>query len=105
MNLFTLVHETVHLLSFNTGLLARNKDVPACIAEGLATYAELWRTKGKGKMGAPNVPRLKALLDTGNGAATWIERGGAAEKPELAAPQGLVGQDGAIHLDDACLGN
>jgi Protein of unknown function (DUF1570) len=72
VNLFTLVHETVHMLSFNTGMLARKQDVPASIAEGLATYAELWRTKGKGKIGTPNRPRLQALLDTGNGAATWI---------------------------------
>ena len=72
VNLFTLVHETVHMLSFNTGMLERKGDVPACIAEGLATYAELWRTKGRGKIGTPNRPRLKALIDSGNGASTWI---------------------------------
>jgi Protein of unknown function (DUF1570) len=72
VNLFTLVHEAVHLLSFNTGLLARNRDVPACIAEALATYAELWQVRGKGKMGTPNQPRLRALIDSGNGAAPWI---------------------------------
>jgi Protein of unknown function (DUF1570) len=72
VNLFTLVHEAAHQLSFNTGLLPRNQDVPACIAEGLATYAELWRTKGKGKLGAFNRPRLETLIDRGNGAAAWI---------------------------------
>jgi hypothetical protein len=72
VNLFTLVHECVHMLSFNSGMLARDRDVPACIAEGLATYAELWRTKGKGKMGTPNIDRLRALIDTGNGVETWI---------------------------------
>jgi hypothetical protein len=72
VNLFTLVHETVHMLSFNTGMLERKQDVPACIAEGLATYAELWRTKGRNKIGTLNRPRLQALLDAGNGAPTWI---------------------------------
>jgi hypothetical protein len=72
VNLFTLVHESVHMLSFNTGMLARDRDVPACIAEGLATYAELWRTKGKGKIGTPNLDRLRVLIDRGNGAETWI---------------------------------
>jgi hypothetical protein len=72
VNLFTLVHEAVHMLSFNTGLLARKGDVPACIAEGLATYGEFWRTKGKGKLGAPNRRRLQALINSGDGAATWI---------------------------------
>ena len=42
VNTFTLVHETIHLLCFNTGLLARKADVPDCISEGLATYGELW---------------------------------------------------------------
>jgi hypothetical protein len=72
VNLFTLVHESVHMLSFNSGMLPRDRDVPACIAEGLATYAELWRTKGKGKMGTPNRDRLSALIDRGNGAESWI---------------------------------
>ena len=60
------------MLSFNTGMLARDRDVPACIAEGLATYAELWQTKGKGKLGTPNRARLSVLLDSGNGGAAWI---------------------------------
>jgi hypothetical protein len=72
VNLFTLVHETVHMLSFNTGMLERKQDVPACIAEGLATYAELWRTKGRGRIGTPNRPRLQALIDSGNNATPWI---------------------------------
>ena len=51
VNTFTLVHEGMHLLSYNSGLLDRKQDVPAAIAEGLATYGELWRPKGRGKIG------------------------------------------------------
>jgi len=72
VNLFTLVHETTHLLCFNTGLLSRTADVPACVSEGLATYVELWRPGGKGKMGGTNKPRLKALIDARNKAERWI---------------------------------
>ena len=43
VNLLALVHETTHLLCFNTGLLSRNANVPDWVSEGLATYVELWR--------------------------------------------------------------
>ena len=72
VNTFTLVHEGMHLLSYNSGLLDRKQDVPAAIAEGLATYGELWRPRSKGKMGTVNQPRLKALTDAGNADAHWI---------------------------------
>ena len=61
VNLFTLVHEALHTLCFNSGLLDQQVDVPTCIAEGLATYGELWCSKGKGKIGGNNGARLKAL--------------------------------------------
>jgi len=72
VNLFTLVHETTHLLCFNTGLLSRKADVPACISEGLATYVELWRPAGKGRIGGTNAPRLEALVVARNNAERWI---------------------------------
>jgi hypothetical protein len=72
INLFTLIHETLHLLSFNTGLLARQMDVPACISEGLATYGELWRSKGRVKIGTVNLPRLETLTDPRAGDDKWI---------------------------------
>jgi hypothetical protein len=61
INTFTLIHETTHQLSFNTGLLELKGDVPLCISEGLATYSETWRPKGNGKIGQVNFPRLKGL--------------------------------------------
>jgi Protein of unknown function (DUF1570) len=72
VNRFTLTHETLHLLSYNTGLLSRQLDVPACISEGLATYGELWQYKGKTKIGATNNARLRALTDPRAGGGAWI---------------------------------
>jgi hypothetical protein len=71
-NLFTLVHETTHMLSFNTGLLSRQADVPACISEGLATYVERWRPGDRRGIGATNTPRLQVLIDAGADEVPWI---------------------------------
>jgi hypothetical protein len=72
VNTFTLVHETAHLLFFNTGILSRQADVPACVSEGLATYAELWRQKSRSALGGTNPLRLKALRDENNRPKAWI---------------------------------
>ena len=61
VNLFTLVHETAHQLSFNTGLLDRKGNLPLSILEGLATYVEMWRPGVKNAVGGVNLPRLQAL--------------------------------------------
>ncbi len=57
VNTFTLVHETAHMLSYNSGLLPAGRDIPVAISEGLATYAELWTPprdrKGVGKVNEP----------------------------------------------------
>ncbi len=71
VDLFSLVHETAHLLSFNTGILNRQADVPVCVSEGLATYVELWRPKVKNAIGGVNRPRLEALRQ----AVDWIPIG------------------------------
>jgi hypothetical protein len=71
LNLFTLVHETAHQLSFNTGLFQRTSMPPLCLSEGLATYVELWDPGGKGSIGGINQPRLKALRN----AEDWISIG------------------------------
>jgi hypothetical protein len=76
VNTFTLVHETAHLLSFNTGLLSRRADVPLCISEGLATFVEIWRPahgRRAPAIGATNRPRLRALLDAGKDEEPWFE--------------------------------
>jgi hypothetical protein len=68
VNLFTLVHETAHQLSYNTGILDRTGDMPVCISEGLATYVEMWQPGGKSPIGQVNWPRLEALRH----AEDWI---------------------------------
>jgi hypothetical protein len=72
VSIFTLVHETTHMLCFNTGLLAREADVPACISEGLATNVELWMPSDRqGRWSRMiNIPRLKVLIDGGDD--EWI---------------------------------
>ncbi len=69
INSFTLSHEANHQLTFNTGLLNRAGDVPACISEGLATYGEtwLWETRGRDMIGTVNRKRLAGLAN-----APWI---------------------------------
>ena len=71
VNLFTLVHETAHQLSFNTGILNRQVDLPVCVSEGLATYVELWRPGVKNAIGGVNRPRMEALRQ----AVDWIQIG------------------------------
>lgn len=39
-NVVTMIHEIAHQLSFNTGLLSRDADIPMLVSEGLATMAE-----------------------------------------------------------------
>jgi hypothetical protein len=68
INLFTLVHETAHQLSFNTGLLSRANEPPLCISEGLATYTELWSPGIKNSIGGKNRSRLEVLRQAGD----WI---------------------------------
>ncbi|HZW31478.1 MAG TPA: DUF1570 domain-containing protein, partial [Isosphaeraceae bacterium] len=93
VNTLTLVHETTHMLSFNTGLLAREADVPACISEGLATYVELWKPsdrRGRGFDRTTNIHRLQVLIDAGADEVPWISLtklvadDGLFDKPETA---------------------
>jgi hypothetical protein len=83
INLFTLVHESAHQLSFNTGILERGNEPPLCVSEGLATYVELWSPGTKNSIGGKNTLRLKALRQAGD----WIPiadllAGDAAFQPE-----------------------
>ncbi len=61
INSFILFHETSHQLTFNVGLLGLKADVPLCISEGLATYGEVWRPRGHGRVGQVNKERLEGL--------------------------------------------
>jgi hypothetical protein len=72
VNLLALIHETAHLLCFNSGLLARARDVPACISEGLATHVELWRPGDRSPLGAVNHPWLNVLKQGRSESGPWI---------------------------------
>lgn len=72
VNLFTLIHEGIHLLTFNTGLLELKADVPLCISEGLATYGESWRPASRAPFGLENRFRAEELKAHPNLADEWI---------------------------------
>jgi hypothetical protein len=72
VNLFSLIHETAHLLCFNTGLLSREADVPVCVSEGLATFVEMWQPKQKSPLSAINQARLQALVEASESPEPWI---------------------------------
>jgi hypothetical protein len=72
VNTFTLVHEAIHQLTYNTGLLERRGDVPVAISEGLATFGELWQhTNRRSTLGVKNSARLEAFNQP-DGDAAWI---------------------------------
>ncbi|RUL89547.1 DUF1570 domain-containing protein [Tautonia sociabilis] len=61
-NSLTLFHEAMHQLTFNTGLLHRDADIPLAVSEGLATYGEVRRPGGRGEVGDLNWERLAVIL-------------------------------------------
>lgn len=75
INTFTLVHEALHQLAYNTGLLDRRADVPVASSEGLAMYGELWQPNRRAILGQTNRPRLQVLIDHGNKPEDWIPIG------------------------------
>ena len=74
VNTFTLVHEAMHQLTYNTGVLSRKGDVPVAISEGLAMYGELWRPPPRrGAFGATNTSRLQVFVNQGGiDEETWF---------------------------------
>jgi hypothetical protein len=60
-NMETLTHEATHQLTFNTGLLARQSEIPLSIIEGLAMYCERRRLFAHTEPGQPNLRRLDEL--------------------------------------------
>ena len=70
-NLRALAHEATHQLTYNTGLLDRQGDVPLCISEGLAMYGEPRRPVGRTPPGEPNGVRLRDLSLTRFGQISW----------------------------------
>ena len=75
VNTFTLIHEGIHQLTFNTGLLNLQGDVPDALSEGLAMYGELWRPTGRLAFGQVNMLRRDVILDQDDLAAAWIPIG------------------------------
>jgi hypothetical protein len=71
-NLRSLAHEATHQLTYNTGLLERRGDLPACIAEGLAMYGEVRKFTGRTAPGQLNVMRLQDLASTQRRRVPWI---------------------------------
>jgi hypothetical protein len=61
VNIGSVMHEVAHQLSFNTGMLNREGDVPIWLAEGLATYCEATDEMTWKGIGAPNPERLMPL--------------------------------------------
>jgi hypothetical protein len=61
VNISTTMHEVAHQLSFNTGLLNREGDVPLWLAEGLACYCESTRDGAWQGPGEPNPDRTVTL--------------------------------------------
>lgn len=64
-NLSTTMHECAHQISFNCGLLKRMGDVPASIAEGLATYCEATDQGDWTTLGSTNPMRVATLRRAG----------------------------------------
>jgi len=60
-NIGTVMHETAHQLSFNSGMLNRYGDVPLWLAEGLACYCESTVDGAWQGIGEANPERLDAL--------------------------------------------
>lgn len=60
-NAQTIAHEGTHQLTFNTGLIDREADTPACIIEGLGTYGEPRKVLGPSDLGRMNVQRADDL--------------------------------------------
>lgn len=71
-NSMALFHEAMHQLTYNTGLLRRDRDVPVFISEGFATYGEVRRPNGREKIGDLNVRRLAVLLKNLGSRDAWI---------------------------------
>ena len=71
-NTLVLVHETIHQLTFNTGLLDLRADTPLCISEGLATFGETWTPRTRSGLGANNSRRRKAYEEERKKGVRWI---------------------------------
>ncbi len=73
INLRVLVHETAHMLSFNTGMLSRQAaHIPDWVSEGLAIHVELWRRRPPTPIGGVHRDWLMFLRLAKQPGATWL---------------------------------
>jgi hypothetical protein len=63
-NLRTIMHEAAHQLSFNSGMLNREGDIPLWLAEGLACYCESTANGAWQGIGETNPGRITTLART-----------------------------------------
>ena len=71
-NIQTVSHEGTHQLTFNTGLLRRDGDVPRCIVEGLAMYGEDRPFDVRSEPGRLSHVRLRDLIASQRQKISWI---------------------------------
>jgi hypothetical protein len=71
-NIGTVMHEVAHQLSFNSGLLNREGDVPFWLAEGLACYCEPTQNNSWQGIGEMNPERLGPLVEPARGQGRFI---------------------------------
>jgi hypothetical protein len=71
-NVGTIMHEVAHQLSFNSGLLNREGDVSAWLAEGLACYCEATANGAWQGIGEPNAMRARALAGPAGGQGNFL---------------------------------
>jgi hypothetical protein len=72
VNIGTIMHEVAHQLSFNTGLLNRDADLPLWLAEGLACYCEATDNQSWQGIGEPNPERIGPLVPFARGQGRLI---------------------------------
>jgi hypothetical protein len=71
-NLVTIMHEAAHQMSFNTGLLNREGDLPAWLVEGIATHCEATERGFWQGIGAMNSERLRVLRRAAKGQEEYL---------------------------------
>jgi hypothetical protein len=71
-NISTIMHEVAHQLSFNGGMLNRQGDAPAWLAEGLACYCESTVNGAWQGLGEPNPNRVAVLARVRQGGGRFL---------------------------------
>lgn len=89
----TIVHESIHQLTFNTGVMVRYADNSMWLSEGLAVYFEQASGRGAtfwnrpGEPSGVHLPGLKATIDVRSGLGLPLADLIASDQPFLSANQ------------------